>query len=206
MAVAEREITQPADDVANEESRPAPWRCTREQFYEMGDLSLFEGERTILVEGEIFVMPPVNPPHQGITTIAGDILRAAFGAGFVVREQGPYNIGAATDPLPDIAVVAGNPRDFLLAHPARAVLIVEVSDSTLAYDRREKMSLYASAGIAEYWIININGAQIEVHRQPVPDEAQPHGFGYRDRTIHQGGEIIQPLASAKPAAVSALLP
>ena len=208
MAVAEREIIHVAApaDVAAEGLRPASWRCTRDQFHQMGDLSLFEGERTLLVEGEILVMPPVNPPHQGITTIAGDVLRAAFGGGFVVREQGPYNIGAATDPLPDIAVVAGNLRDFLVAHPARAVLIVEVSDSTLAYDRREKMSLYASAGIAEYWIININGAQIEVHRQPILDEAQPHGFGYQDRTVHQGGDIIQPLASSRPVAVSALLP
>ena len=204
MAVAEREIahvTAPAEDL-----RPAPWRCTREQFNQIGDMGLFEGRRAILVDGEILAMPPVKPPHQGITTIAGDVLRAAFGVGFVVREQGPYNIGAATDPLPDIAAVQGGMRDFLLVHPAEAALIVEVSDSTLAYDRREKMSLYARANIADYWIININGVQVEVHRQSVPDEAQPYGSGYAERTVHRAGEIIRPLAAPQPVAVASLLP
>ena len=205
MAVAERELVTPAHG-AEGEWTPQSYHWTRDQFYQMADLGLFDGGHAILMEGEILAMPPVRPPHQGITTIAGDILRAAFGAGFVVREQGPYNIGAATDPLPDIAVVQGGMRDFLLVHPAQAALIVEVSDSTLAYDRREKMSLYARANIADYWIININGAQVEIHRQPVPDEAQPFGFGYAEKAVHRAGEIIQPLAAPHPVAVAALLP
>ena len=85
---------------------------------------------------------------------------------------------------------------------------MEVSDTTLACDRREKASPYAMAGVAEYWIINIDQepGQIEVHRQPAPDEAQPHGFGYAERTIHRSGEILQPLAAPQPVAVSLLLP
>lgn len=205
MAVAERELTTPAQG-AEGEWTPQPYRWMREQFYELGEVGLFDARRVILMEGEIIDMPPMKPPHQGMTTIAGEVLRAAFGAGFVVREQGPFNIGSATDPFPDIAVVEGNLRDFLLVHPTRAALIVEVSDSTLAYDRLEKMSLYAKANIADYWIININGAQIEVHRLPIPDEAQPFGFGYAEKTTHWSGEIIQPLAAPHPVAVAALLP
>jgi len=210
MAIAEREIPLPAasPDVAVEESRPAPWRCTRDQFHQMREEGLFEGQRVILIEGEILVMPPVGTLHSGIVTLASEVLRPLFGAGFFVREEKPFDVGKATDPQPDIAVIAGTIRDFLYRGLTEAALVVEVSHSTLSYDRREKASLYASAGVADYWIINIDQepAQIEVHRQPVPDETQPHSFGYRDRTIHQAGEIIQPLAAPGPVAVSALLP
>ena len=102
----------------------------------------------------------------------------------------------------------GQMRDFLLVHPNEAALIVEVSSSTLNYDRHGKASLYAMAGISEYWIINIEQEppQVEVHRQPMPDEAQPFGHGYQDRMIYRSGELIQPLNAPKPVAVSALLP
>ena len=206
MAVAEREIVHVT--APTEEFRPAPWRCTREQFHQMGEEGLFEGQRVILIEGEILGMPPVGDLHCGIVTLASEVFRSLFGEGFFVREEKPFDVGRATDPQPDIAVIAGTIRDFLYRGLTEAALVVEVSDSTLAYDRRHKASLYASAGVADYWIINIDQqpAQIEVHRQPVPDEAQPFGFGYRGKTIHQGGEIILPLASSKPVAVAALLP
>ena len=105
-------------------------------------------------------------------------------------------------------IIAGTVRDYFDRGLTEAALIVEVSHSTLSYDRREKARLYALAGVTDYWIINVDQepAQIEIHRQPVPDEAQPHGFGYRDRTIHRAGEIIQPLAALGPVAVSSLLP
>ncbi len=205
MAVAERElltfIQEPAENIT-----PLPFHWTINQFHEIGESGLFEDQRVILIEGKILAMPPIKPPHQGMTTIVGEIMRTAFGDGFVVREQGPFKIGTKTDPQPDIAVVVGSVRDFLLAHPTKSALILEVSDTTLAYDRREKASLYAKAGIQDYWIVNINGAQVEVYRQPQPDETQPYGYGYMDVKFYQAGEIIQPLASSNPVAVSALLP
>ena len=206
MAVAEREIapgTAPAEDL-----RPAPWRCTRDLFHQMREEGLFEGQRVILIGGEIIAMPPVGNLHRGIVTMASGVFREVFGAGFFVSEEKPFSVGRATDPLPDIAVIAGTFREFLNRGLTEAALIVEVSYSTLPYDRREKASLYASAGVADYWIINIDQtpAQIEVHRQPVPDETQPHGFGYAERIIHRSGEVIPPLAAPQPVAVAALLP
>jgi len=210
MAIAEREIVHAAapPDVAVEESRPAPWRCTRDQFHQMGEEGLFEGQRVILIEGEILVMPPVGTLHSGTVTLASEVFRSLFGEGFFVREEKPFDVGRATDPQPDIAVIAGTIRDFLYRGLTEAALVVEVSHSTLLYDRHEKASLYASAGVTDYWIINVDQepAQIEVHRQPVPDEAQPFGFRYAEKTIHQGGEIIHPLAAPRPVAVSALIP
>ena len=207
MAVAERELTAPAQG-AEASIPPQPYRWTREQFHQIGEEGLFEGQRVILIEGEILAMPPVGALHCGVVTLASESFRSLFGAGFFVREEKPFDVGRATDPQPDIAVIAGTIRDFLYRGLTEAALIVEVSRSTLAYDRREKASLYASAGVADYWIINIDQepAQIEVHRQPAPDEAQPFGFGYRERTVHQAGEIVQPLAAPKPVAVAALLP
>ena len=71
----------------------------------------------------------------------------------------------------------GGPRDYT-AHPTTALLIVEVSEATLSYDRRRKGSLYARAGIADYWIVNLNRSQLEVYRQPKPDPSRRYGWGY----------------------------
>ena len=211
MAIAERELTVPTQSAKEQQSieadwMPLPYRWTVEQFCQAGESGVFEGHRVMLIEGEILAMPAMNPPHQSGVSLTAEALRVAFGEGFFVREQAAFSVNQATDPEPDAAVIAGSIRDFLSRHPTKAALVVEVSNSTLSFDRHDKASLYAKAGIEECWIVNVKGAQVEVHRQPEPDEAQPHGFGYRLKTIHQGGEIIQPLAAPKPVAVSLLLP
>jgi len=212
MAIAEREVAAPVQetekDRADEDFVPQPYRWTREQFHEIGEARMFEGHRVMLIEGEILVMPPIGDLHRTVVTLAGYVLREVFREGFFVSEQSPFNIGKATDPQPDIVVIAGNVRDYLESGLTEAALMVEVSDSTLSYDRSKKASLYAKAGVADYWIINIDHKppQVEVHRQPRPDDTQPFGFGYGEKTVHQSGEIIQPLAAPHPVAVSALLP
>jgi Uma2 family endonuclease len=203
MAVAERELTLPVEEFV-----PDIWRFTREQFHWMGENRLFEGQRVILIEGEIRVMPPIGDLHRGTVTLAADVFREVFGIGFFVSEEKPFDIGEATDPQPDIAVIAGVKRDFLYCGLTEAALIVEVSDSTLRYDRRQKASLYAKAGIEDYWIINIDHEppQVEVHRHPRRDKEQTHGSGYGEHTIYLAGELIQPLNAPKPVAVADLLP
>ena len=206
MAVAERELMTPSQG-AEEEWTPQPYRWTREQFNRIGDMGLFEGRRAILVDGEILAMPAMGDLHRNVLILASDVLREIFGGGFFVSVQCPFDIGRATDPELDIAIIHGSVRDYFGRGLTESALIVEVSDTTLAYDRRGKASLYAMAGVADYWIINVDQepAQIEVNRRPAPDEAQPHGFGYSERTIHLSGEIILPLASFQPVPVAALL-
>ena len=210
MAIAERELAEPgktaAEDPTDEDFVPPPYRWTREQFHESGEARLFAGNRVMLIEGEILVMPPIGDRHRTIVTLAGEVLRETFGLGFFVSEEKPFDIGKATDPQPDIAVIQGSIRDFMESGLTEAALIVEVSDSTYAYDHSEKASLYASAGIEDYWIIRLKTREVEVYRQPQPDEAQPFGFVYGEKTIYEGDAIVQPLASALPVAVSALLP
>jgi len=150
----------------------------------MGDAGLFEGQRVILMEEEIIAMPLMKAPHQTAVSLAAEAVRTAFGTGYFVREQGPFDIGEATDPEPDVAVIAATIRDFAAGHPSQAALIIEISDATLAYDRLQKASLYAKAGVADYWIVNVKARQIEVHRQPLEDSTQPFGLGYAEVTIY----------------------
>ena len=97
----------------------------------------------------------------------------------------PLNLGRDSDPEPDLAVVRGRIEDYS-DHPTTALLIVEVSDTTLRLDRR-KAGLYAAAGIAEYWIVNLNERQVEVHRSPQADGE------YAERRVISAGESLAPL-------------
>ncbi len=210
MAIAERELTEPvqaaADDLTDEDFVPQPYLWTRGQFNEIGDLGLFEGRRAILVEGEILAMPGMKDLHRTVLTLADYALREAFNPECFVSVQCPFDIGKATDPEPDLAVVRGNVRDYSGKGLTAAELIVEVSDTTYVYDRHEKTSLYALAGVQDYWIVRLKTRQVEVYRQPQPDGTQPFGFGYGEKTIYDSDAIVQPLAAPSPVPVSALLP
>src|SRR5207247_1787139 len=97
-------------------------------------------------------------------------------------------------PDPDIAVVPGSHLSPAPTNPTTALLVVEVSETTLAYDRNVKSSLYAAAGISDYWIVNLVGRQVEVYRDPVPDTTKPFGYRYQTRTILDSGDVVSPLA------------
>jgi Uma2 family endonuclease len=93
------------------------------------------------------------------------------------------------------------------AHPTTAVLIVEVAEASLTYDRTEKASLYAKAGIQDYWGLNLINRRLEVRRTPIVDSTQPFGFGYASVTILTETEFVAPLALAQAKIASAdLLP
>lgn len=173
---------------------PAPYRWTREHFYQMADLGWFAGQRVELLEGEIMVQSPQKWPHYSTIDRCGEVLRIAFGTGFWVRQQAPITFGVHSEPEPDVSVVAGSREDYS-DHPTTALLLVEVSETTLAYDRGDKASLYALARIADYWIVNLVDRQVEVHRNPVADGTQPHGFGYADVQVLTVGDHISPLAA-----------
>ena len=107
-----------------------------------------------LIEGEVVDMPPQKNAHYTAILLAQRALERAFGPNYVVRVQGPLDLGERSQPEPDLAVVPGSPRDYR-DHPKTASLVVEVSDSTLVFDRERKARLFAKAGIPEYWIINL---------------------------------------------------
>ena len=164
-------------------------------------------ERLELIEGAIVPKMSQNPPHSTLLYLATLLLQRIFGEGFLVRAQMPLQLGDSSRPEPDIAVVVGAPRDYLAAHPDTAVLVVEISDSTLAADREVKAGLYARAGIAEYWIVNVVSQVLEVRRAPVADAAEPLGWTYGETRRLTPGQSIAPLAAPNDEVqVSDLLP
>jgi Uma2 family endonuclease len=171
----------------------------------MGDLGLFEGRPAMLIDGALLFMSPANGPHAMATGLTADALRAAFGPGFVVRVQSPLVLNQTTDPEPDVAVVPGTHRDYP-THPTTAALVAEVSDTTVGYDLGEKASLYAAGGVADYWVVDLNGRRLVVHRDPVADAAAPFGWRYASVTAQSPAAAITPLAAGSPVAVADLLP
>ena len=154
-------------------------RWKRVEYERLVDLGLFEGDPVELIGGQLIVAEPQNSPHATAVGAADDALRAVLPAGFLVRTQMPLVLDDESVPEPDLAVVPGRRADYLSAHPTRAVLVVEVADSSLRLDREQKGSLYARAGIGEYWIVNLVGRVLEIYRDPAPDAGAAHGWRYR---------------------------
>ena len=126
-------------------------RWSRQEYDRMIDAGvLTTQDRVELIDGEIVTTPPQKTQHAAAACLVATALRHAFGEHVDVRRQLPLALDAASEPEPDVAVVAGSPRDYRDAHPATALLIVEVADSSLEFDRTTKASLYARAGIPDY--------------------------------------------------------
>ena len=183
-------------------------RWTRVEYERMIDAGVFEAdERAELIGGEIVVMTPQKSLHATGVRLAQDTLSAAFGVGHDVRAQLPLALDPDSEPEPDVAVVSGSPRDYRYAHPTTALLVVEVSDTTLGLDRERKSGLYARAGIAEYWIVNLVDGILEVHRDPDSAPEAQCGWAYRTVQPLRAVDTVSPLAA--PAArirVGDLLP
>jgi Uma2 family endonuclease len=164
-------------------------RWTREEYDKMIAAGVFSpGERSELVDGEIFQMTPQGSAHFTAIRLAEEAVRRAFGTGFEVRAQAPLALSPYSEPEPDIAVVRGSARDYRDAHPETALLLIEVSDTTLEHDRLRKGSLYARARIQDYWIINLLDRCVEVYRNP--DQGS-----YRSSQRFLTGDRISPVAA-----------
>lgn len=184
-----------------------PLRITVEQFNQMGDMGWFEGRRAYLLDGVILEQGPMNTPHATGLALVTDALRAVFATGWVVRGQSPLRVDLLNDPLPDVAVVTGSPRDYFAAHPTTAALVVEVSDTTLRDDLTDKAERYATAGIPEYWVLDLNGRELIVLRNPAHLPAGLGSAAYRTHLTLGPADAVSPLAA--PAAsirVADLLP
>ena len=135
---------------------------------------LTQDDRVELIDGEIIEMCPIGTRHAACVRKAGDILSRLLRNVLIVSIQNPVHIDEYSEPLPDIALL--KPRDdfYSRAHPVPddVVLIIEVADTSLDYDRNIKMPLYAKAGIAEAWLVNLPKDIIEVYNDPSGDSHQ----------------------------------
>lgn len=171
------------DDMATAETV----RTTREEYVRLVEAGVFEGRRVELIDGVVYEMTPQLSPHAATVMLAQDILREVFSPPeFSVRCQMPLDVGTVSMPEPDLAIVPGTPRDYYAAHPTRAALVLEVTDTTQDHDRKRKARIYAEAGIQDYWIINLARDVLEVYRDPM-------GNTYRTQRILRRGEQIAPL-------------
>lgn len=175
---------------------PSVRRWTREEYYRMAGAGVFApGERVELIEGEIINMTPQDSPHAAAGWLVDSALGRAFPPEYHVRSQRPLILGPDSEPEPDAAVVRGAARDYVHSHPTTAVLVVEISLTTLAFDRGRKAALYAKAGIPEYWIVNLADRALEVYRDPGPLPDNPTEHGYRSIQRLGPAETVTPLAA-----------
>ena len=181
------------------------WR--RVEYERLVDLGIFVGERLELLDGVLVVREPQGSPHAAIVGHVGQVLTSAFGAAWHARLHAPIALDEDSEPEPDVAIVAGKALDYLDGHPSSAALVVEVADSSLRLDRRLKSGLYARAGLAEYWIVNLVDGALEVHRTPHPAADTAYGWVYRSVEILRPPATVTPLgAPAARVPVADLLP
>lgn len=170
-------------------------RWTRVEYERLIESGFIQpGDPVELLGGELIVAEPQGSRHFAAIQAAEQVLRTAFGPGWQVRGQGPVALDDESEPEPDVAVVPGSFRDYVAAHPARPVLVVEVGESSLALDREHKGSLYARAGLTDYWIVNLVDRVLEVYREPASDSAAPFGWRYQFVEMLGREASVSPLA------------
>ncbi|MFB2836504.1 Uma2 family endonuclease [Floridanema evergladense] len=159
-------------------------RFTLEEYHKLTEIGFFhEDDRIELIRGEIIEMAAKGTAHETcISKLLRELVRL-LGDAATLRCQSPILLLNNSEPEPDFAIVKNKPDDYLSAHPTPndVLLVIEISDSTLNYDREVKLSLYAEAGISDYWIFNLSDNQLEAHSEPFQNSQG--NFGYQNRRI-----------------------
>ena len=177
-----------------------PRKLTIEEFERLPENFFPEGERAELIDGLIYTKMGQNDPHAFALRYSFRVLAGVFGIGFEITVQCPLKLGDGGKPEPDLLVLRGQTEDYeerRVDPPADVELLVEISDSSLAYDRGTKANLYARHGVPEYWIVNLPNRTVEVRRLPRAD-------GYAEIRIYAEGESVS--VNGGEVSVADLLP
>ena len=145
------------------------WRLSVAQYHTMLQVGILEeGDRLELLEGILVAKMTKNPPHRISTKLIREALENITPDGWYVDSQEPITL-VDSEPEPDVVIIRGKTTDYRDRHPVAAdvVLVIEVADSTLERDRTSKQRIYARAGIAIYWILNLRDRQLEVYTEPL---------------------------------------
>lgn len=163
------------------------YRFTVDDYYRMGEIGIFPPDvRVELVDGEIKRMPPIHPPHASIIHRLNAVLARKLHGNVVVGIQSPIRLDDFNEPQPDVTVLRFRDDYYGSSHPAPAdvLLAIEVADTSLRYDRDEKMPRYGRAGIPEAWLVDVQAQTITVF-------TEPHIGGYgQERVVTRGQEIV----------------
>lgn len=186
---------------------PTPFRWTVDQYQQLDKTHLFDDLKTMLVDGVFYVSPPADPPHDCSVGLASDRLWKVSPPELHYRCQTWLVIGNDTAVNPDVALIPGDIRDYMTAHPTTAALVIEVADSSLHFDTTTKAEKYATAGVPDYWVIDLEHRELVVFRDPVPLPAGLGATAYRQRNTFGPDAVVAPLAvPAAGVKVSDLLP
>lgn len=188
---------------------PLPlWRMMRVRYDRLVDAGIFGPEdRVELLDGLLVARPPQDARHATAVFLVRAALEKVLGRAYYVREEKPIALDDQSEPEPDVVVVPGRPRDYRDAHPSQPVLIVEVADTSLALDRARKGGLYARAGVADYWVVNLIDEVLEVYREPVRAASPRYGWKYDSVRLLRRHALVTPLSAARVRIlVAALLP
>jgi Uma2 family endonuclease len=169
-------------------TQPVQHPITVTEYYRMAaDGILREDDRVELIEGELHWMTPINSPHAASVKYLAAMFNQRLAQRAVIGAQDPVHLDNSSEPEPDISVARWRPDYYRAGHPTPAdlLLLIEVSDTTLRYDRQTKAPLYARHGIPEYWIVNLAQETVEVYTQPA-------GGRYAQRVVRRRGEQVAP--------------
>jgi Uma2 family endonuclease len=165
-------------------------RFTVEEYHRMGAAGILrEDDRVELIEGEVVEMAPIGSRHAGGVNRLNSLLTTRLGSGAVVAIQNPVRLSATSELQPDIALLRPREDFYRNAHPGPAdvLLIIEVADTSIEADRRVKVPLYAKAGIAEVWLLDLTSNRVVVYRRPTPE-------GYEDERVLAPADSLAPQA------------
>jgi Uma2 family endonuclease len=173
-------------------------RWTRTEYERLVRAGMFRPEDRIeLLDGLLVVREPQGSRHAVAVGLVRAALERAFGSGHYIREEKPLALDTVSEPEPDVVVVRGHPRDYRDDHPSTPKLVVEVADTSLALDRLRKGGLYARAGVADYWIVNLLDEALEVYRQPVRAPSRRYGWKYGSVRLLKRNAVVAPLAAPR---------
>ena len=162
-------------------------RFTVEEYARMGDAGIFrEDDRVELIHGDVQEMTPIGPTHAGVVDDLNELLVTRLAGKARVRIQNPIRLGLHDEPQPDLVVAQLRADHYTGRHPegSEVLLVVEVADSSLRYDREAKQPLYAAAGIPESWLVDVAARSVTIFTGPTAD-------GYSaERALRTGQEIV----------------
>lgn len=164
-------------------------KWTVKEYHKLGEMGFFHpGERVELISGNIIKMSAKGTAHTSALGRTDRLFQDLFNNLAWVRVQDPIALDDNSELEPDIALVRIDPLDYATHHPtpSEVYLIIEVADSSLAYDREFKAKIYARSGIVDYWVLNVNDRQLHVFREPAED-------GYQSEVILEQTASISPL-------------
>jgi hypothetical protein len=167
---------------------PAPHQFSAEDYHRLAELGFLPPDaRVELLDGEIHDMSPIGPFHGGLVRRLNRLFSSCAKGRWILSVQDAVRLDKYSEPQPDVVLLKPAPDDYTAHHPTPddVLLLIEVADSSLEFDRRKKLPLYARAAIPEAWIINLQELEIEVYREP-------HLTNYGSKCVFRPGEKLSP--------------